>query len=319
MKQLGGRGSLSCVSTFVMATLMAAACGESNDTPKPQPSGVFGGTGGVVDATPAAGKTSTGGSGGEGGTPPNATCGAVPQGKTALLDDFNDGDSAATPEPGRDAYWFTVHDEADGTLEPAGEFLPSPGGLNGSTAAHIKADGFDIWGASFVANISYEGATRCPYNASGFAGLRFVAKGSGRLRAHISMPEVNEKEFGGTCDPEAGETCYDMHGVFVTLGEEWQVYELPWEVFQQRGFGKQVPFNPATIFSLQFSFETADLPVDVWLDDIGFWDGVPHELGAGGAGGAGGETAVGGQGGEPSFAGQGGEPSFAGQGGAGEK
>jgi hypothetical protein len=308
-------------SVLGLGLLLAPACGRAkNDTAPPKASGVFGGTGGVIDAVPVAGQMAAAGgisgSGGSGGAArANDVCANVPLGRLALLDDFNDGDSVAAPEAGREAYWFTVVDDTAGTLVPSGAFFPVAGGPDGSRAAHVSAENFTDWGAALVANISHKEATRCPYNASAFAGLRFVAKGHGNVRAQLSMPGVVDQEFGGACDAKGGEICYDLHGTFISLTEQYRVYELPWSVFLQRGFGKQVPFDPTTIFSLQFSFETPDLPVDFWLDDVAFWDGVPVPLGSG-EGGAGGQ---GGEGGERSQGGannEGGAAAIAGEGGA---
>jgi hypothetical protein len=288
-----------------LSLVLGVACGQSQDAaPNTPAGGIFGGTGGVIDAKPTAGQ-SGGGSGGtsssagSGGALPDV-CANVPRGTVALIDNFNDGDSVAAYEIDREAYWFTVHDDTPGMLVPAGEFVPAAGGPDASFAAHLSAEGFTDWGAAFVANLSHKQATRCPYNASAFAGLRFVAKGRGTVRAQLSMPGVVDKEYGGFCDTEKGEICYDLHGTFISLTEEYRVYEVPWSQFVQRAYGKQVPFDAATIYALQFSFETPDLPVDFWLDDVAFWDGVPHGTGSGGAGGEGGGAggqAAGGQGG----------------------
>ena len=298
------------LSVLPMALLLTSACGDktgdANHTSGP--GGVFGGSGGVIEARPTAGQGALGGSGGSAGSDAVApdVCDQVPQGSVARLDDFNDGDSVAVPEADREAYWFTVHDDSGGTLEPANAFLPVPGGVDGTLAAHITAADFTIWGAAFVANISHETGVRCPYNASRFAGLRFVAKGHGTVRAQLGMPGIIEKEFGGSCDPDSGQICYDFHGKFITLTADYQTYELPWSDFQQRNFGRQVPFDPATIFSLQFSFETADLPVDFWLDNVELWDGVPDaSSGACGAGGVGAGGAGAGAGGAGAGAGAG--------------
>jgi hypothetical protein len=162
----------------------------------------------------------------------------------------------------------------------------------------VSASGFTLWGAELVANITHKDVVRCPYDASGFSGLSFVARGSGRVRVQFAVPGTVDKEYGGTCDPAAGETCYDFHGTFITLGDGYARYELPWSAFQQRNFGKQFPFDPKTITALHFSMEKDQLPVELWLDDVRFWDGKPIEDGVGGAGGEAGSSTLGGAGGE---------------------
>jgi hypothetical protein len=103
----------------------------------------------------------------------------------------------------------------------------------------------------------------------------------------VSIPETVDREFGGRCDPAQGMICYDLHGRFVTLTDSWQLFELSWAELAQRNFGVQAELSPGALMSVQFAFEAGDLPVDFWVDDVGFWNGVPTPAGAGGAGGGG--------------------------------
>jgi hypothetical protein len=285
---------------------LGPACGEKADSGSSdgaRPSGGSAGAAGVVEAVPLGGAGVNGGSAAGSGAGGSAElCAATPPGELALIDDFDDGDSVAVFEANREAYWFTVTDGTDGVLDPPNAFLPVEGGYRGTMSAHVTASGFTEWGAELSANISHETAVRCPYNASAFAGVRFVARGRGRLRVQVAMPEVVEKQYGGQCDPELGQTCYDIHGAFVELTDDYRVYELPWSSLRQRGFGEVVVFQPKTIMTLHFAMETAQLPVELWLDDVAFWDGN-ESGGAGGEGGGGvGGSGAGGEG-------QGGEAS----------
>ncbi len=273
-----------------LGLLAAVACGDSS-ADAPAKSGVFGGAGGIPPAVALGGQLSKGGAGAgadSGGSAPLAnSCADTPQGKLALVDDFDDGDSAAALEPNREGYWFTIHDDTAGSITPAPDFVPVAGGVRGTLAAHITVESFSAWGAALIVNISHKQALRCPYNASAFKGLRFVARGHGAVRVQAAMPGVIDKEYGGTCDPAQGQICNDGHGSFVTLTDQYQVVELPWSDFQQRNYGTPVAFEPKTILALQFQFEAARLPIDFWLDDVAFWDGVPAASGAGGAGSGG--------------------------------
>lgn len=275
----------------ILGTWSTPACEGGSGQPAPQAaSGIFGGAGGIIEAVPLAGSggnaSANGGTGGGGSSAAPDECQNTPPGTLAMIDNFDDGDSNAAFEANREAYWFTVHDESAGMLEPPNQFLPVDGGYHGTKGAHVSASGFTIWGAELAANISHKAAIRCPYNASAFAGLRFVARGSGRFRLQVAMPEVIDKEYGGKCDPGAGDVCYDQHGLFITLTEDYRTYEVPWASLTQRGFGRAVAFNPKTIMTLYFSMETADLPIDLWIDDVTFWDGAPSPA-TGGAGGSG--------------------------------
>lgn len=300
MKQWKGRAEARGVGWLLgvlpLAAGLAQACSSTSDKPVTSDSAgaIFGGTGGVaaVPATPA--PSVTAGVSGGGGAGADA-CGNTPPGALALIDDFDDGDNVAVAEPEREAYWFTVDDGSAGSMEPKGEFLPASGGYRRTPSAHVTVSGYTVWGAALMANISHKTELRCPYNASAFAGLRFVARGQGRVRVALQVPGVVSTEYGGTCN-EQTEVCYDNHGIFVELGAEYQAYELPWSSFRQRGFGAPVPFDPKTIFALQFSMEVADLPVDLWVDQVEFWDGTPSVDGggAGGVAGAAGQAGVGG-------------------------
>lgn len=305
---------------FLLASLPVVAplaCGNTSDAPAGGagfPSGIFGGSAGVAPSA-SAGTTALGSAGV--GSLPVDVCLDVPRGTRALIDDFEDGDSLAVPEPDREAYWFTIKDPSPGIIEPDTNFLPVPGGAHGSArAAHIKASGFTVWGAGFAANVTHlAGGIRCPYNATQFSGLRFFARGSGEIRAELLIPEVVDRQFGGKCDPSAGDVCYDTHGVSIPLTSEWKAYSFPWQAFVQRNYGLQAAFRPEAIMSLQFSFELSGLPVDVWFDDVSFEDGSPlPPLGTSGEGGAAGVPGAGGAPSEGGASSEGGAPGAGGVG-----
>jgi hypothetical protein len=216
-------------------------------------------------------------------------CQAVPKGQIAKIDDFEDGNTAVFAELGREGFWGLGHDDTSGVALPAGEFMPAEGGVNGSRlAAHVSASGYSDWGALFSTGLTYlSDGVRCAYDASNFAGLRFYVHGSGRLRVSMAIPATQDKEFGGACDADKGMICYDTHSADLLLSPEWKLYEMPWSHFLQRGFGTPAAFRPDQVLTVQFNLDTAALPVELWLDDVSFWDGIPTPLGTGGAGGNG--------------------------------
>ncbi len=285
--------------------LSLAACSSdqapTNDGPGALPTG-FGGVGGAVAATPSsgAGAGSGGAQGGAASALPNV-CMNVGKGQVAQLDDFEDGNSVAMAETGREGYWYTVHDTTTGSIVPDSQFTAVPGGANGTQlAAHVQASGYSDWGALFDLELTYlsEGV-HCPYNATNFAGLRFYLRGTGRIRVALVIPATQDKEYGGSCDPAAGMVCYDNYTISLLLSDQWTLYELPWSTFKQRGFGAPVSFDPGALMHIQFAFDTPDLPVDFWLDEVSFWDGQatpPVSNGEGGAGGASNTTDEGGAG-----------------------
>jgi len=307
----------------------AAACSSSDQMAASDPfSGFFGGgapaivqptlsNAGSGGAKPAA----VAGNGGAAGSPLLDPCADVPEGQLALIDDFEDGNQDAVPEPEREAFWFPLKDDeaSAGILVPEKEFRGGvPTGVNGSTqAAHITASGFKVWGAAFAANISHlKNDIRCPFNAQHFSGYRFHARGSGRVYVVLQIPDIIDEQYGGTCRPSAGETCYDGHGVWITLTPDWKAYSFKWSEFKQRSFGKQAAFRPGAIMSLQFSFEKEQQPVDFWLDNVGWDDGSPFAvMGGGGSGGSGGSIDLGGSGGLGGLGDLGGTSGLGGSGG----
>ncbi len=294
--------------------LTPVACGSdqatTNDDPGSLPTG-FGGTGGVVTATPSGGAGTSSGGAGNGGQAGEMTtlppvCLNVAQGQVGAIDDFEDGNSVALPETGREGYWFTVHDTTTGSIDPDTDFVPAVGGANDTQrAAHVQASGYSEWGALFEVGLTYlsEGV-HCPYNAANFSGVRFYLRGSGNIRVALVTPATQDKEYGGTCDPAKGMICYDVHTTTpLALSDRWTLYEVPWASFKQRGFGTPAALDHDALMGVQFAFDSPELPVDFWLDEVSFWDGkvTPPLTGEGGTGGAGGESGV-----EPSEAGAGG-------------
>lgn len=311
------------VSSLLVCALVgfgpALACSGNDAKPRttvtPAP---FGGSGPIVmqpevvvgeGGQPLA-QAGRGGQGGGTDAPP-PVCNDVPPSTRALLDDFEDGDHAFASEAGREGYWYTIDDKsAGGIVKPKDELVPEPGGVGASRlAAHVVASGFTEWGAALSSTLTHKGEVRCPYDASGFAGVRFLARGSGRVRFVVIAPATVDKQYGGTCDPAAGQVCFDSHGTFITLTDDWRLYEVPWAALTQRDFGTPAELLPSSIMGVQFSFEVGDLPTDFWLDDIALWDGVSTPPSSDGDGGAGGE---GGGGGADAAAGGAGDGSSAG-------
>jgi hypothetical protein len=197
-----------------------------------------------------------------------------PPSDTALLDDFEDGDPAAFGGFQREGWWFSVGDPTEGgRLTPEhGNFRPerlpfAEGRRDNVFAAHLRADGQKDWGAVWGVSLHWASrGVRCPLNLSGFAGLRFRAKGPGTVRVAFGVPETEPAEAGGTCTSG----CYDVHTKVVYLNDHWDDYFVPWNRLGQGGWGAQARFDPARIVSLQFAAKPADLPADFWIDDVAF-------------------------------------------------
>lgn len=230
----------------------------------PQSPKVFGGEGAKLDEKPLPA--------GAGDPAALGPCGkAGPPSQTALIDDFEDGNDRLFKGFERDGFWFGASDKTEGsTISPTGTFVPELVPAVESTkenryAAHLTAAGQKDWGVVWGSALQWtrEGL-KCPLNVSGFAGVRFRAKGPGKLRVNVAVPEVTPKEEGGTC----ADRCYDAHGKLFLLTDAWDSYEMRWEKMQQGGWGREAVFTPERVTNLTLKADVKDLPIDVWIDDV---------------------------------------------------
>lgn len=203
---------------------------------------------------------------------------AAPPGETILIDDFEDGDNRPFKEFQREGYWYSAADTTPGEIFPkpntfAAEALPeSETAPQNRMAAHLVANGYSDWGVVWGTSLRWvDAGVKCPFNGTKFAGVKFRAKGTGRVRVNFGIPETIPKEYDGTC----AERCYDTHSRVVMLTPEWETYEVPWAQLQQWGWGTQARFDPARLLSLQFAVDGKNLPVDFWLDDVTFIESAP--------------------------------------------
>ncbi len=237
---------------------------------KPAPPPVFGGQGATVTAakeTPLPAES-------EKGKAQAGPCGGVsPASDAPLIDDFEDGDSKPFKAFQREGWWSSASDNTDGSkISPSGSFapdrLPSVQATKSNIyAAHLTAQGQKQWGATWGTTFRWvEKGIRCPFNASGFAGIKFRAKGPGDIRVNFGIPDTVPRDDGGTCT----ERCWDSHGMSVHLTDRWDDYIVRWDRVQQGGWGTDARFDPTRLLGLNFSVSTKDLPADFWVDDIEF-------------------------------------------------
>ncbi len=187
-------------------------------------------------------------------------------GSEPLIDDFEDGDARIALLEHRAGIWSASNDNT-GTQRPALQGPLSmtriPGGRGASQfALHGSGGKFTKWGASFAADLS---ARRC-YDASTYGGLRFWARGRGSLNVAAKMTQIAPEEYGGSCT----HGCSDSHRVTVPLASTWQEQRVTWAVFEQKGFGQVVPFDPRSLLSLEFTVGPEQTPFDFWIDDLRF-------------------------------------------------
>jgi hypothetical protein len=277
LPSLARLGRLAVLSAIPLAGCSGGGgAGAANTNARPP---VFGGQGAVIEAARDAPR--------EQALAPEALpaqkvaagpCGApMPLSDIALVDDFEDGDAAAFWGFQREGYWFAAGDATEGAkLSPEhGAFRPERLPLaeahkDNVFAAHLRAEGQKDWGAVFGVTLHWANkGIRCPLNLSGFAGVRFRAKGPGTVRVAFGIPETEPSESGGTCTSG----CYDLHTKAVYLGDRWDDYFVSFDRLEQGGWGTQARFDPAHVVQLQFAVRQPDLPADFWLDDVTFVTG----------------------------------------------
>ena len=185
------------------------------------------------------------------------------EGRSALIDDFEDGDGYVHAAEGRSLFWllhFDYDKEGEVTRVPRPEPTAGSGHAHGR-ALHLTGGTLRDWGA--VLDLPFA-PHRC-YDASAYAGLRFRAKGPGRVFVGAREVRVVPTRWGGTCQAD----CYNVHAAAVSLGSDWKQYEVRWNQMRQRGYDTP-PLDPTSLHSLQWHVHGEDTPFDFWIDDVEF-------------------------------------------------
>lgn len=202
-------------------------------------------------------------------------------GEAPLIDDFEQMPGRTLGNEGRGGWWFSYDDGTAGKLvrEEIDVRLPEGEGR----ALHLTASGYLKWGAGFGATLHPE-TTRdhaCPYDASVYSGVRFRARGRGRLRMTLMDAKSTPAAQGGSCT-RPRERCYDGPGVSVDLEDPYETYEYPFCALLPQGWGgSSDALDPARLVSVQFRVGERE-DVEVWLDDLSFYEapaGAPLHCG----------------------------------------
>ena len=220
--------------------------------------------------------------GGGAGAPPGETR------TVTLIDDFeHTGRYADFLFNGRGG-WGTAS-STPGSIFPAPCFVSSqvdPNDASSGHANHFFGAGFPATGFAQVLLAMRTAAPDCaqPTDASSQTGIRFRARatpgsttGSAWVRVAVQtsaiMPVTNNGvPYFGTCTSG----CFDAHGSYVLLSEEWAEYFVPFASLVQQGWGTPVTFDRATVLGLTWTPQ-ADRQgnmtacFDFWIDDLGFY------------------------------------------------
>jgi hypothetical protein len=259
----------------------AAAAKAGTDT------GASGGSGGTAGAhagtssgSGGSSGTQAGGSAGSGGSA-GAAGGTAPLGDPEAIDDMEDNDAQITPASGRNGYWYVGNDgTASGTQEPAiGMFkmfkLPD-GELPDSTyAAHMKVEGFTLWGAVLGFNFNQQLGKPQPYDASEFCGVSYWGKAAAATTLRFRLPDGDTHPEGKVCTDggPAGEACYDHFGTSAAFTTTWQKFTVMFASLEQIGTGyhpEDMMFKADQMFGLEWALPGSGKAYEIWVDDVSF-------------------------------------------------
>lgn len=184
--------------------------------------------------------------------------------RDGLLDDGEDGNTQISVTDGRDGYWFAFVDHWGSTMEPRKRFAPAQGGIPGSKHAFRIHGKLASTGDSLYAGIGFAfSSPKIPFDISHAKGIRFWAKGPGRIR--FKIPDRNTDPQGDRCTD-----CYNDFGVDIYLQDEWIRYTVPFDkMSQQDGWGDRAPaLDPEGAMVVQWQFGTPGAEYDLWVDQI---------------------------------------------------
>jgi hypothetical protein len=189
---------------------------------------------------------------------------AESSGTRPLIDDFEDGNSQALVQDGRDGYWHVIRDDSGGQLSLQEPPVPESGGANDSSRAmHLVGSDFSEWGAGLSLDLR-QGAP--PYDASLQRGLSFWGRGSTPLRVIFVQQNLST---GYACSTCSSEDCNQYYYADVPLTDTWAEHRLAWSNLVQSPVGV-TPFDPNQLLLIKFEAPAAER-FEFWLDDVGFY------------------------------------------------
>jgi polyhydroxybutyrate depolymerase len=222
-------------------------------------------TGGREDAAGA--QAAVSGSGNSTSAPSHiyhACASAVATGQAPMIANFDDGSERVLSNEGRGGIWFSYDDATNGEFTHAVD--------NG--ALHVTSDAWTGWGAGFGFSIGpwLPDGQRCFYNAEKYAGVRFRAKGKGRIRPLVVTQDNLPVTEGGACQ-RAPNDCYNHPGGYARLTSAWQTFEFPFCALRPQPVwgGAGSPIKPSELIAVQFVLSREGQHYDFWLDDLEFF------------------------------------------------
>jgi len=268
MKSLELMGSSVLLVACALGALLVA-CAPASDKPA-----VFGGEGARIEETPLAKAGAESDAEREDAAARGPCANPAPVSDRLEVDDFEDADNKIFKVFEREGWWYTATDGTAGeqVFPEKGTFAPVPlpaaeASTDNEYAAHLTAAGQTDWGVVWGTTLKWiRKGVGCPFNASGFAGFEFRAKGPATLWVNFATPDTTPKENGGRCSDK----CWDSYGKLIRVKEGWNHYQIRWNQLQQEGWGTDTRFDLERLMNINFSAKTNALPADVWIDDLKF-------------------------------------------------
>jgi hypothetical protein len=226
------------------------------------------GTGGIVGT----GGLGTGGVSGTGGTTSTTPgpCGD-------LIDDMEAGTGWICNGNGRVGYWYTYVDSytSSSSITPAPGDIAKPALMSTARdtsqyAMHVYGKFTEYAGFGFLLNLAVQGEVPSIYDASGYTGIKFWAKGSpSDMEVRAQMPSTSTVANGGTC---ALTSCMPNLELLSSLSTSWKQFTVP---FSYLTGGSVTPLKPSNLWTIEFgpynSSGNLDTSFDIWIDDVTFY------------------------------------------------
>jgi endoglucanase len=185
-------------------------------------------------------------------------------GPPSVIDDLEDGDTQISSTDGRQGAWFVFDDGTAGSRPDSVQIEPA-NRASSQSAACISGQGFTGWGGGIGFSLAQApGAARGLYDASGYTGITFWARGTARQFRVLLVDEFSDPA-GGKCT-----SCYDDFQAPFTPSDEWQQFTFDWTKFKQQMFGDPEPNVCASkLYAIQFQW-SGSAPFELCLDDVAF-------------------------------------------------
>jgi len=170
---------------------------------------------------------------------------------------------------GRSGDWFAAN---DGTCSQ----YPAPGddvgfttdAYEGQHAVTTSGGPCTDWGATIGFMVNDPDGTPMPYDASRYAGVRFMARVTAGSNAfQLACSDGLSHPKGGVCDEAAG-TCWDAPSITLPATGSWEAYAVQWAELKPGGWsGNDLTLDARTLFGCQLNIAAGDV-FEIVVDDV---------------------------------------------------